>query len=169
MNLVTVTGPDTDRLKAFVKSRKNPFDFQKIRPCPPELLNRISPFRPEGEETEDQAEALRQDYLQRFGADTWYDWCLTHWGTKWNSYEHWDEPGYDYRFDTAWSPPIPLYARLTERFRVTLTVIDHDEGGCFCTERVFQEGKLVRERNLEGDDLAAIETRRWGDLPADFT
>lgn len=27
--------------------------------------------------------------IRQYGAPTWYDWCIEHWGTKWNAY------GYD--------------------------------------------------------------------------
>jgi Ferredoxin-like domain in Api92-like protein len=48
------------------------------------------------------------------------DWVSKRWGTKWNA-QHFhasrDEPGhYECRFDTAWSPPIPIWQKLGEMF-----------------------------------------------------
>jgi len=46
-----------------------------------------------------------------------YDWCVTHWGTKWDADVHHVERIDDntilMAFETAWSPPIELY-RWTE-------------------------------------------------------
>lgn len=42
-------------------------------------------------ETEDELCKLGLQYIQNMilhGAPTWYDWCIEHWGTKWNAYEN---------------------------------------------------------------------------------
>ena len=46
-----------------------------------------------------------------YGADTWYEWCIENWGTKWNACES-DLQGNVMYFDTAWSCPIPVLTRL---------------------------------------------------------
>ncbi len=55
-----------------------------------------------------------------------YDWQCDKWGTKWGAYDFdYDrlgeyEPGksrhIDYKFDTAWAPPIPVLNALAARF-----------------------------------------------------
>ena len=48
----------------------------------------------------------------------WYGWNVINWGTKWNSYDasvlEVDEYSATLQFDTAWSPPEPIFARLEE-------------------------------------------------------
>jgi Api92-like protein with ferredoxin domain len=49
-----------------------------------------------------------------------FDWVCKHWGTDCNA-QHFhasrDEPGhYECHFDTAWSPPIPVWRKLGEMF-----------------------------------------------------
>lgn len=52
--------------------------------------------------------------IEKYGAPTWYLWCIRHWGTKWNA-------GYTeiidrdtIQFDTAWSNPAPILQKLGE-------------------------------------------------------
>ena len=59
--------------------------------------------------------------LLKYGAKTWYDWCVLNWGTKWNSYETKEilvESSYqlNIEFTTAWSAPLPIYEKLDEMF-----------------------------------------------------
>jgi hypothetical protein len=59
--------------------------------------------------------------VEKYGYSSWYDFCVANWGTKW------DVGGDDYGtptitedgkmiagFDSAWSPPIAAYEKLTE-------------------------------------------------------
>ena len=53
--------------------------------------------------------------MKNFGATTWYEWRIKNWGTKWNSYSnHLFEN--QLSFQTAWSAPHPIVARLSEMF-----------------------------------------------------
>ena len=51
------------------------------------------------------------------GSAWWYDWCVEHWGTKWNAYDV--EQGINnntlvYHFTTAWAEPRPVIRALME-------------------------------------------------------
>jgi len=58
--------------------------------------------------------------FEQAGAPNWYVWAARNWGTKWNACDFKiirEEPGrYECRFDTAWSPPKPVYVKLAELF-----------------------------------------------------
>jgi hypothetical protein len=68
--------------------------------------------------------------------DRWYHWQITHWGTKWNTYDAYED-GTDeeliYHFNTAWSPPEQAINALrkiyTEDMGVSITAW-FDEPGC---------------------------------------
>lgn len=54
----------------------------------------------------------------KYGAATWYEWSIENWGTKWNSCDF-GESGVTFenntiQFDTAWSAPHPILAKLAE-------------------------------------------------------
>jgi hypothetical protein len=54
------------------------------------------------------------------GIPDWYSWNCEYWGTKWNAYstELLDSGEYNavIRFDTAWSPPIPVIEALRDKY-----------------------------------------------------
>lgn len=50
------------------------------------------------------------------GATTWYDWCIKHWGTKWNAYENEQINSDTITFETAWSAPEPIIAQLAKMY-----------------------------------------------------
>ena len=73
----------------------------------------------------------------------WYDWNVTHWGTKWDAWfpnvEDYsrDDCSLSLNFDTAWSPPIALYEYLTEN-GWKIEAYYHEPGMCFCGK--FENG-----------------------------
>ena len=84
-----------------------------------------------------------QENLQKYGKKNWYDWSIENWGTKWNageasmtrgnmsSGEHSGKTALVYRFDTAWSAPLPILLALQRKFPVLLFVLawaDEDTG-----------------------------------------
>lgn len=76
------------------------------------------------------------------GHTNWYDWALANWGTKWNSYSlSWvsELPGVlHFLFDTAWSPPEPIFQSLAERYPgLVFDVKCFDEGWCFAGSGQF--------------------------------
>ena len=86
-------------------------DFDKILPMPKELRKTEAP--------KDQP--------------NWYDWCVSNWGTKWNSYEgQVTEDGIG--FNTAWSPPAPVIAALANQIDKPLRMVYDESGMDFCGE-----------------------------------
>lgn len=58
--------------------------------------------------------------ILKYGYPNWYDWSCDNWGTKWNACGY--SEGIDYsdndylEFDTAWSAPVPVLAKLSEMY-----------------------------------------------------
>ena len=65
--------------------------------------------------------------------DRWYHWNISNWGTKWDAcnveIDYYDESQIEMRFDTAWSPPEPICARLREMFKDIHISWFYDEPG----------------------------------------
>ena len=65
--------------------------------------------------------------------DRWYHWNITNWGTKWDAcnveIDYADESQIEITFDTAWSPPEPICARLREMFEDIHVSWFYDEPG----------------------------------------
>ncbi len=58
--------------------------------------------------------------FEQTGAPNWYVWANRNWGTKWNARDFVvvsDKPGrYEFTFETAWGPPIPVWVKMGEMF-----------------------------------------------------
>ena len=68
--------------------------------------------------------------------DRWYHWNIQNWGTKWDAcnveIDYADESQIEISFDTAWSPPEPICARLREMFEEVNISWFYDEPGMEC-------------------------------------
>jgi hypothetical protein len=104
-----------------------------------EGITTIEDFRAYVETHRPNALQLGRQYLSneaKYGHRTWYSWCCQYWGTKSNAY-HTRQPEVTVRkavvrFDTAWSPAIPVIGRLSELFpQVRFTLRYFDEGFFF--------------------------------------
>lgn len=85
----------------------------------------------------------------QYSPNNWYNWNLSHWGTKWNAAEvhvdHFDAMTI-IMFETAWSPAEPIVAALAEQFGDCQITHDYVECGMeFAGRQVYNE--------LEDDDI----------------
>ena len=103
-----------------------------------ELLNHIIPMPPEEEI-----------------ASGWYDWRLDNWGTKWDIYEthcnRIDANTLSMTFYTAWSPPIPVFDKLTDMgYQVNAQYLD--------------EGWMYVGEYVDGDDWSTTDVDNIGEV-----
>ena len=98
----------------------------------------------------------------RFGASNWYDWCVKHWGTKWDVEEDtffWEDEGcLRSGFSTAWSPPRPVAQELSRQYpNLEITLYYIETGVGFAGLDRYVNGELTEE--LYEDDGLTDETR----------
>jgi hypothetical protein len=112
---------------------------------------------------------------------SWHRWRIERWGTKWDA--TFDGPGAAvghadadvgasveaqgitatpevaiYKFDTAWSPPIPFAVRASELFAaLELTLRFGEPGGGFAGQTRAVAGLLIEDEELDLDDVLAPE------------
>lgn len=87
------------------------------------------------------AERLFSEFVPRppEQEDNWYSWNTENWGTKWdtgNSHDEIDRSDphtVELTFDSAWSPPIQFYRRLTD-LGFTVRASYYEPGMAFCGE-----------------------------------
>lgn len=132
-------------LRAAVKSTESEFDFKNLIPVPQELmltaggeqtlavkcakgkrfgkgndqiLAELPVWAIEKASIEEWV-ALGERYLRNedhYGSQTWFEYCINSWGTKWNACDVEWKSNDHVRFQTAWSMPRPVYEKLHELF-----------------------------------------------------
>ena len=85
----------------------------------------------------------------------WYEWRLDNWGTKWDVYEthcnRFDANTLQLHFYTAWSPPIPVYDKLTDM-------------GFDVHARYLDEGWMYVGEYVDGFDWSTADIESIGEV-----
>jgi len=139
------------------------FDLETFTPMPEELQGTTAPNHPprvDGREVLPDSDKYKawQTYTQylrdTYGTDNWYDWHLANWGTKWNTYDNCIHDDNNVSFQTAWSLPDPIFAKMAEMYpSMTFNIETVEEGGFFAGTILISEGKV--KENLTND------TEQW--------
>ncbi len=114
--------------------------------------------------------------IRDFGAPTWYDWCISNWGTKWNAYGY-SEDTIDYHdgdtlyFQTAWSAPHPILEKLTQMFPDIM--LEHEwadeDVGQNCGRYSYQNGERIEEYYPESEaEAVEFACKLWDYDPLDL-
>lgn len=132
-NYVSMTHDDPAMLEraraAFARGEL----LNEFIPCPEALLTDGATTR--GGPDAAKYDAIRAANMAEHGFESWYDWRVAHWGTKWDIGS---EDGAELvgdvlqlSFDSAWAPPCDAYARLEEQgFRIE--AFYYEPGMAFC-------------------------------------
>jgi|TARA_R110000796_G_C14355869_1_gene412191 hypothetical protein len=109
-NRIEINGEGASKIASAIKSEETPFDFEKIFPEPNYDEVEVLPTFPEIVGNNDPVKK----------EESWWDWRVQNWGTKWNSYncdiEDESKDYVEYTFNTAWSPPEGVIAKLREQY-----------------------------------------------------
>ena len=120
------------------------FDFNKIIPMP-ESLRITSPAQNEEEKN------IYKKNVSKYGHGDWYSWSINKWGTKWNACDTYinntRDDYFDFSFNTAWSPPIPLLKALSEKYPLLRFDTEYEEEGMGFAGRII----LCKEFNTKID------------------
>jgi hypothetical protein len=123
---VVISHEDTAKLEALVGAIKEGKFCNHVIPVPESLhivAGRVSDAAEQKKLEEDTARNI-----EVHGYGNWYDFCVDRWGTKWDidPYDTSDvqieDNTIEFGFDSAWAPPIGVYAELVEQgFEVEAT------------------------------------------------
>lgn len=145
-----------EKLRTLMKTENRDFDFNVLIPYPKVWAGMDKAYQEAEDEyfkamktakeanvpfTQSRADLPKDGYNQ--GG---YEWCIEHWGTKWNAYKvaYNDDCVY---FDTAWSTPRPIWVELSKRFpNLNLMVEFADEDiGRNCGILVYCNGEIIED------------------------
>ena len=112
-------------------------------------------YRTVGDKNIPLSDEEQEELFKKYGARDWYEWTVKHWGTKWDLYP--DDlkdkeitgaevaGGVEYRFDTAWGPPIPFFLYLSQTFPSLAFHVYFIDFPNFEGESWLKEGQVVRD------------------------
>lgn len=150
---------------AMLKRAEDAFDrgefLEEFIPVPYDLKTTMQGFLGDPEQ-QNELLAKQAANVEKHGYPNWYEFCNAEWGTKW------DVGGVDNQcelegdtlslsFDSAWSPPIEAYEKLTEMgFDIEAY---YYEGGCaFCGSFIGNEEDTDHEEyGIDGDSVWVAE------------
>lgn len=103
-----------------------------VLPCPEELND--PDLTTWSGDREEELEAKKKAMKEKYGYESWYDWNIAHWGTKWDLCEpqitRVDDNTVEISCDTAWSPPIAAYEAMLEK-GYEIEAYYYEPGMCF--------------------------------------
>jgi len=125
--------------------------LDNLYPTPKELADTPSgSFEPEKQKWVDE-QILRN--REKYGCDTWYEWNIQHYGSKWSDYDgHFGEISpteLNMSFVSAWSPISNGIAKVSSLFPELNFILSYEEGGmAFIGACAYRNGELVAD--IEG-------------------
>jgi hypothetical protein len=110
-----------------------------------------------------------------FDSDHWYDWNVRNWGTKWDVGVSWNEEypetelmeetdtSLAYRFNTAWSPPLPAIETLSSQYPNVEFNLSYEEETGWGGEYLFVDGNgsEIEVYNSKCRDCDALDTMEY--------
>lgn len=115
--------------------------MNEFHPCPKELHDTVAGFCGAGTYEQELLEFKQTLNIKWFGSKNWYDWQVSHWGSKWdvgmscgggdgNVYKE-SANSISLSFLSAWSPPIQFYEKLVY-LGFTVRAYYYESGMSFC-------------------------------------
>jgi|5_EtaG_2_1085323.scaffolds.fasta_scaffold01346_13 hypothetical protein len=123
--------------------------------------------------TEEEKKQLKSN-IEKYGYETWYEWRLVNWGTKWDAYDYYinevNDTYFEVSFDTAWSPPTAYYLALSKKYPLLRIEVEYSESGMdFAGRQSYFDGELVDEVEMSCSKYEFIEDpTSWWDRFYDY-
>ena len=137
MNTMTISHKDPSMVTKALDAWNSGRFLQTLVPCPQDLIDTVSGYLGDGEEQK-QLEKKQAENIEKYGYPTWWEYCVSEWGTKWDvGHEERDDPpvlysnGFSVSFDSAWSPPCEAYNKL-KNLGYLITAYYYEPGCDFC-------------------------------------
>ena len=142
-NVLTLTHENPEAIKRAEAAFAEGKFLNEFIPVPVELTNPDATTH-SGNDPE-KYDKLREQLLDKYGYDSWYHFCITEWGTKWDvgdahGINEVSENSLSVYFDSAWSPPIAAYEKLSDLIGFKVEAYYCEEGVGFCGKWTAESG-----------------------------
>ena len=165
-NHLTLTHKDPAMIKRAYDALERGEFLNEFIPVP-EDLKITAGYLGDGEEQK-ELERKTAENVEKHGYGNWYDFSVGEWGTKWDTGEQGnndinpnDPTMLTAGFDTAWSPPVRAYEKLSD-LGFNVEAMYYEPGMAYCGIWSTENGD--EEFNLEGMNSQQVED----ELPADL-
>jgi len=153
-NTVEIRHEDPVMLERVRTAFNNGALLAEFIPVPEEL--QITAGRTNNPDENQKIVDAEESNREKYGYSNWYDFCVSEWGTKWDvggdgCVPHDIDGGIMISFDSAWSPPIAAYEKLTE-MGFEIRAFYHESGMCFAG--IWEDGF---DDYYEFSDMNALE------------
>jgi hypothetical protein len=142
-NSVTIKSDDQEKLQKLHDAMVAGNFLKSVIAIPEDLNNdKLSSF---GGPDKDDKDALRQQMVEKYGYESWYDFCIDKWGTKWDVeiFSPILEDGQvTANFSSAWAPPTGIYQELTKQ-GFDVDAMFYEPGMDFAGTYTSDEGELI--------------------------
>jgi hypothetical protein len=116
-NSLTLSHDDPAMIKRAVRSFENSTLLNEFIPCPKALFDTSEGSYGDPLERA-RLDALREYNEKTYGYQSWYDFAIGEWGTKWDvgagDITKIDKNNVKFYFQSAWAPPIEAYRKLED-------------------------------------------------------
>lgn len=118
-NELTISHKDEAMISRALKAWESGRFLDEFIPVPSDLKETIKGFL--GGDEQKELEKKQAENIKKYGHATWWDFCVSEWGTKWDigyCEDYGNDPhihsdyGFSVYFDSAWSPPVEAYYKL---------------------------------------------------------
>jgi len=140
---------DLERFKNYANSESSCLDHNKFIPYPEkwELMDKI--YNSIKDFSKEPRDILGREIHDGFNHGG-HDWCRKHWGTKWGiccpELVRETSRSLFYRFETAWSPPIPIIKAMSKKFpTLRFTLKYYESGMAFKGVYIVKAGKVIKD------------------------
>ena len=168
-NMITLTHDDPKMILRAKSAFANGNFLQEFVPVPEDLLNEETSTWYADADKQRAVDDLKSNNKAKYGYESWYDFCINEWGTKWDvgnsqGINTWDDHEFVAYFDSAWSPPIQAYDALTNQgFRIYATW--YEPGSAFAG--IYDEHG-VTDFDLSGLDSQDVQNELPQELDEQF-
>lgn len=167
-NEVTLTHSDPAEIKRLAEAFNAGKFFSAVMPEPDYTVTPVAKTYPEiaamhAKTPEDREKALKNEPTIR--EDAWWDWRVSHWGTKWEvgmdkdreNYAQVNDAGTELfvYFDSAWSPPTGVYEEL-RRQGFGIAAYYWESGMGFCGRFTTEYGDETFDDNQPPLDIDRV-------------
>lgn len=137
-NIITIKHDNKSLIDAIAALEQSEVGvLQHLLPCPEELKDDDLTTWSRGPE-QAARDAKKAALKAKYGFESWYDWNIAHWGTKWDlcepSFTREDDNTIVIHCQTAWSPPLDAFMNIKPqgyRIRCMYSGEGHEYAGIY--------------------------------------